>query len=58
MTGAGPVPSKDLYPYGERPEEQAGTLMAWAWGVSKIIDLIEMDVAGPNELRNSIRKKL
>lgn len=41
----------DLYPYGERPEEQAGTLMAWAWGVSKIIDLIEMDAAGPNELR-------
>lgn len=40
----------DLYPYGERPEEQAGTLMAWAWGVSKIIDLVEMDTAGPNEL--------
>ncbi|MDI9477362.1 MAG: hypothetical protein QM345_01200, partial [Bacillota bacterium] len=22
----------DLYPYGVRPEEQAGTLIAWAWG--------------------------
>ena len=30
----------DLYPYGEKPEEQTGVLMAWAWGASKILDAV------------------
>ncbi|MDR0964299.1 MAG: hypothetical protein LBM60_06760 [Clostridium sp.] len=30
----------DLYPYGEREEEQTGALAAWAWGASKIIDAL------------------
>lgn len=32
-----------LYPYNKvKHEEQRGTLLAWAWGVSKIIDAMEM----------------
>lgn len=32
-----------LYPYNRvKHEEQRGTLLAWAWGVSKIIDAMEM----------------
>ena len=30
----------DLYPYGEKAEEQTGVLMAWAWGASKILDAV------------------
>ncbi len=30
----------DLYPYGEKHEEQTGVLMAWAWGASKILDAV------------------
>lgn len=30
----------ELYPYGEKPEEQTGVLMAWAWGASKILDAV------------------
>ena len=30
----------ELYPYGNSAEEQTGVLMAWAWGVSKIIDVL------------------
>jgi hypothetical protein len=30
----------DLYPYGEREEEQTGALAAWAWGASKILDAL------------------
>ena len=30
----------ELYPYGKTAEEQTGVLMAWAWGVSKIIDVL------------------
>ena len=31
-----------LYPYSrENPAEQRGTLLAWAWGVSKVIDAME-----------------
>ncbi|MBR4458870.1 MAG: hypothetical protein IKS31_07925 [Clostridia bacterium] len=32
-----------LYPYGERgnPQSTRGVLLAWAWGVSKIIDAME-----------------
>ncbi len=32
----------ELYPYGKTAEEQTGVLMAWAWGVSKIIDVLSM----------------
>ena len=28
----------DLYPYSEDTKEQTGVLMAWAWGVSKVLD--------------------
>lgn len=31
-----------LYPYGDHPTSQSGVLVAWAWGVSKIIDALEM----------------
>ena len=31
----------ELYPYGTRPNEQTGVLMAWAWGASKVIDAID-----------------
>lgn len=31
-----------LYPYGDHPTTQTGVLTAWAWGVSKIIDALEM----------------
>lgn len=34
----------ELYPYGKTAEEQTGVLMAWAWGVSKIIDVLSMPV--------------
>ncbi len=34
----------ELYPYGNCAEEQTGVLMAWAWGVSKIIDVLSMPV--------------
>ena len=30
----------DIYPYGEDPKEQTGVLMAWAWGVSKVLDAV------------------
>lgn len=31
----------DLYPYGDIWQEQTGVLMAWSWGVSKILDALE-----------------
>ena len=31
----------ELYPYGQTWQEQTGALMAWAWGVSKVIDALE-----------------
>jgi endo-1,4-beta-xylanase len=31
----------DLYPYGDIWTEQTGTLLAWGWGISKIIDALE-----------------
>ncbi len=31
-----------LYPYGDHPTTQSGALVAWAWGVSKILDALEM----------------
>ena len=34
----------ELYPYGKTAAEQTGVLMAWAWGVSKIIDVLSMPV--------------
>ncbi len=34
-----------LYPYGEHPTTQSGVLVAWAWGVSKIIDALEQGAA-------------
>lgn len=30
----------ELYPYGEKAEEQTGVLMAWAWGASKVLDAV------------------
>lgn len=32
----------DLYPYGDVWTEQTGALMAWSWGVSKILDALEV----------------
>ena len=34
-----------LYPYGDTPTTQTGALTAWSWGVSKIIDALEMGAA-------------
>ena len=34
-----------LYPYGDHPTTQTGALVAWAWGVSKIIDAMEQGAA-------------
>lgn len=31
----------ELYPYGDFWTEQTGALMAWSWGVSKILDSLE-----------------
>lgn len=31
----------EIYPYGDSYEEQTGVLMAWAWGVSKIMDVLK-----------------
>lgn len=31
----------ELYPYGTVWQEQTGVLMAWSWGISKIIDALE-----------------
>ena len=30
----------DLYPYGKNWEEQTGELMAWSWGISRILDAL------------------
>ncbi len=30
----------ELYPYGDKENEQTGVLMAWAWGASKAIDAV------------------
>lgn len=30
----------DLYPYGSNWEEQTGDLLAWSWGISKILDAL------------------
>jgi len=32
----------ELYPYGDIWTEQTGALMAWSWGVSKILDSLEV----------------
>ncbi|HWT26650.1 MAG TPA: sugar-binding protein, partial [Mobilitalea sp.] len=42
-----------LYPYGKSWDKQTGVLMAWAWGVSKIVDVIQKDAAGANDLHIS-----
>ncbi len=34
-----------LYPYGEHYKSQTGALVAWTWGVSKIIDAMEAGAA-------------
>ncbi|NLO09261.1 MAG: hypothetical protein GX129_05255 [Clostridiales bacterium] len=31
----------DLYPYGDIWQEQTGVLLAWSWGISKILDALE-----------------
>ena len=33
----------DIYPYGKTWDQQTGVLLAWGWGVSKIIDVLELD---------------
>ena len=35
----------DLYPYGEDWKEQTGELLAWSWGISRIIDALEAGAA-------------
>lgn len=30
-----------LYPYGESWKEQTGVLLAWSWGASKVLDVLE-----------------
>ncbi|MBP0987696.1 MAG: acetylxylan esterase [Oscillospiraceae bacterium] len=30
----------DLYPYGSKWEEQTGDLLAWSWGISRILDAL------------------
>ena len=30
----------ELYPYGEKSEEQTGVLAAWGWGASKVLDAL------------------
>ena len=30
----------DLYPYGKNWDEQTGDLMAWSWGISRILDAL------------------
>ena len=40
-----------LYPYGKTYDQQTGALMAWAWGVSKIIDTVVADAAGANAMK-------
>jgi endo-1,4-beta-xylanase len=42
-----------LYPYGNTWDTQTGVLMAWGWGVSKIVDMLELDASGKNELQIS-----
>jgi hypothetical protein len=43
----------ELYPYGKKWTKQTGVLLAWTWGVSRIIDVLEKDEAGPKELNIS-----
>ena len=31
----------DIYPYGDAWQEQTGVLMAWSWGISKILDALD-----------------
>jgi hypothetical protein len=35
----------ELYPYGKNWTEQTGALMAWSWGISKILDALEAGAA-------------
>lgn len=42
-----------LYPYGQSWETQTGVLLAWTWGVSKILDVIDADAAGAKNLQIS-----
>lgn len=43
----------ELYPYGRSWKEQTGALLAWTWGVRKIIDVLELDAAGAKQLNIS-----
>ena len=43
----------DVYPYGRSWREQTGVLMAWGWGVSKIIDVLEIDSTAGQHLNIS-----
>ena len=45
----------DLYPYGEDWKEQTGELLAWSWGISRIIDALE---AGAGKELNINPKRL
>lgn len=47
----------ELYPYGNFWTKQTGALMAWSWGVSKILDSLEAGAGADlkiNHLLNSI----
>lgn len=35
----------ELYPYGEHASQQTGALLAWGWGVSKILDALSLGAA-------------
>lgn len=36
----------EIYPYGKDWKEQTGALAAWGWGASKILDALELGLAG------------
>ncbi|MBP3351536.1 MAG: hypothetical protein J6L65_03940 [Lachnospiraceae bacterium] len=36
----------EIYPYGTDWKEQTGALAAWGWGASKILDALELGLAG------------
>lgn len=52
----------DLYPYGERWQEQTGVLMAWSWGASKVLDALEaglgkeLNINGENSIVTGVSR--
>jgi len=45
-----------LYPYGEDWKEQTGELLAWSWGISRIIDALEAGAA--KELNINVKNSI